>query len=74
MWFFNTNKSNLTKLEDKVADLENKLNQRYEEYDTMNESLNAICKELREFLTEENNITEHDFQTEQNSASSTRQN
>lgn len=69
MWFFNTKRANLTKLEDKVAELEDKLNQRYEEYDNMSESLNELCKELRDFLTEEENTkTAHDIQQEQSSS------
>lgn len=74
MWFFNRNKENLAKLEDKVAELENKLNQQYHEYDAMNESLDNLCKELRNFLTEENTTATYDIQQEQNSFETVRQN
>jgi len=74
MWFFN-NKKNLSKLEDKVAQLEDKLNQRYEEYDDMQESLDVLCKELRNFLTEEANTnTINDIQQEEDNLKAIRQN
>jgi chromosome segregation ATPase len=74
MWFFN-NSRNLSKLEEKVAQLEDKLNQRYEEYDSMHESLNVLCKELRDFLTEEENtVTIHDIQQEEDNLKAIRQN
>lgn len=73
MWFFN-NSRNLFKLEEKVAQLEDKLNQRYEEYDSMHESLNVLCKELRDFLTEEENtVTINDIQQEENNLKAIRQ-
>jgi len=74
MWFFN-NSRNLSKLEEKVAQLEDKLNQRYEEYDSMHESLDILCKELRDFLTEEENtITINDIQQEKDNLKAIRQN
>lgn len=74
MWFFNNNR-NLFKLEEKVAQLEDKLNQRYEEYDSMQESLDILCKELRDFLTEEENtITINDIQQEKDNPKAIRQN
>jgi hypothetical protein len=58
-----------------VAQLENKLNQRYEEYDSMQESLDILCKELRDFLTEEENtITINDIQQEKDNPKAIRQN
>jgi len=73
MWFFN-NSRNLSKLEEKVAQLEDKLNQRYEEYDSMHESLNVLCKELRDFLTEEENtVTINDIQQEEDNLKAIRQ-
>jgi chromosome segregation ATPase len=73
MWFFN-NSRNLSKLEEKVAQLEDKLNQRYEEYDSMHESLNVLCKELRDFLTEEENtVTINDIQQEKDNLKAIRQ-
>jgi ABC-type transporter Mla subunit MlaD len=65
MWFFNRNRENLAKLEDKVAELEDKLNQQYDEYDAMSESLDNLCKELRDFLTEENTTVAYDIQQKQ---------
>jgi hypothetical protein len=58
-----------------VAQLENKLNQRYDEYDSMQESLDILCKELRDFLTEEENtITINDIQQEKDNPKAIRQN
>ena len=65
MWFFSRRKDNLEKLETKVAELEDKLSKQYDEYDAMNESLREICKELHDFLIEENT---NDIQQEQNSS------
>lgn len=73
MWFFNRNRKNLSELEEKVACLEEKLNQRYEEHDSISESLDALCKELRKFLTEENTSDIYDIQQEQDSFETPRQ-
>lgn len=73
MWFFNRNRKNLSELEEKVTYLEDKLNQRYEEYDSLSESLNSLCKELRNFLTEENTPAINDIQQEQDSFEAFRQ-
>ena len=66
MWFFTRNRRNLAELETKVAELEDKLNQRYQEHESISDTINTMCKELRDFLTDENNFAEYDVQTKQN--------
>ena len=73
MWFFTRNRRNLAKLETKVAELEDKLNQQYQEHESISDAINLMCKDLRDFLTDENNFTEYDIQTKQNNTKTTGQ-
>ena len=42
MWFFTRNRRNLAKLETKVAELEDKLNQQHQEHESISDAINNV--------------------------------
>lgn len=65
MWFLNRNKKLIKKLEKKISDLEQKLDDRYKEHYDIQDSSEYLCKELRDFLMNQN-IKPNDIQQKNN--------
>jgi len=66
MWFWNRNKKLIERLERKVFNLEQKLDDRYKEHYDIQDSTKDLCKELRDFLTDQNTIPNDNIQQEDN--------
>jgi len=65
MWFWNRNKRLIERLEKKILNLERKLDDRYKEYYDIQDSTKYLCKELRDFLMDQNTMP-NDIQQENN--------
>jgi hypothetical protein len=72
MWFWK--RSKISKLEEKVLKLEKELELRHEESAQLHASINLLCKEIKDFLVEENKSTENDVQREEAFVKVTRSN
>jgi len=63
MWFLNRNRKLIERLEKKIFDLEQKLDDRYKEHYDIQDSTEYLCKELKDFLVDQN-TTPNDIQQE----------